>query len=107
MPRRASRLCTALAARRITRPPSRPCLPPTLQRRGQSREVHGFGWLVVRTRSITSTGASSLDAGVSDTSEIRPVGVPKLAVVSHTVPPSTGGQAMLIYRLFADYDPAR
>ena len=29
-----------------------------------------------------------------------------MAVVSHTVPPSTGGQAMLIYRLFANQDPA-
>ena len=43
---------------------------------------------------------------MSDIGEIRPVGGPKLAIVSHTVPPSSGGQAMLIYRLFADHDPA-
>ena len=31
--------------------------------------------------------------------------IPKFAVVSHTVPPSTGGQSALIHRLLADLDP--
>jgi len=33
------------------------------------------------------------------------VSIPKFAVVSHTVPPSTGGQSALIHRLLADLDP--